>query len=251
MSASGWGSWHSQAFAAVDLIRLLDWKGMAEGAWLKGHGWKGRAFRHAVYRFVLSSRAGFSRRGICFRSAEELTKGEVLQGLNPNAVSESSAPTEATRLPMSDQTNIEMSWSKWMLAPLAFGLSAAAVPHLLTRGYPAIAFPLQHAFSLVCHQQPERSFYLFGSPVAVCARCLGIYLGATVGLLLQTSRRIALRLLIVIAALNLFDGVAESVGLHGNLMTLRFVLGVALGAAGALLISSSLPRTPSQAVTIS
>ena len=210
-----------------------------EGAWLKGHGWKGRAFRHAVYRFVLSSRAGFSRRGICFRSAEELTKGEVLQGLNPNAVSESSAPTEATRLPMSDQTNIEMSWSKWMLAPLAFGLSAAAVPYLLTRGYPAIAFPLQHAFSLVCHQQPERCFWIFGAPVAVCARCLGIYLGAAIGLLLRTSRRIALQLLVAAAALNLLDGITEFAGLHGNWMTARFVLGVALGAAGGVLVYSS------------
>lgn len=32
-------------------------------------------------------------------------------------------------------------------------------------------------FSPVCHQAPSRSFFLFGYPLAVCARCLGIYFG--------------------------------------------------------------------------
>jgi uncharacterized membrane protein len=143
------------------------------------------------------------------------------------------------------------NFTYWTLAPLLLLAAAAATPFVLSRGYLAIWYALHYGFSLVCHQQPERSFYLFGAPVAVCARCLGIYLGAAVGLLLQTSRRIALRLLMVIAGLNLFDGVAESVGLHGNLITARFVLGLALGAAGALLISSSVPGTPARAATIS
>jgi len=32
--------------------------------------------------------------------------------------------------------------------------------------------------SLLCHQRPERSFFLWGSQMPVCARCLGIYAGA-------------------------------------------------------------------------
>lgn len=31
---------------------------------------------------------------------------------------------------------------------------------------------------LICHQRPERSFYLFGVQLPVCARCTGIYAGA-------------------------------------------------------------------------
>jgi uncharacterized membrane protein len=144
---------------------------------------------------------------------------------------------------MSGQTNLEMSWSKWMLAPLAFALTPVAVPYLLTRGYAAIAFLLQHAFSLICHQWPERSFFLFGAPVAVCARCLGIYLGAAIGMLFRTSRRIALQLLIAAAALTAADWLTEAAGMHGNWMTMRFVLGLALGTAGALLISSSIAQS--------
>lgn len=36
-------------------------------------------------------------------------------------------------------------------------------------------------FSPVCHQIPSRSFFFFGYPLAVCARCLGIYFGFFAG----------------------------------------------------------------------
>ncbi|MGA9567392.1 MAG: DUF2085 domain-containing protein, partial [Candidatus Korobacteraceae bacterium] len=105
---------------------------------------------------------------------------------------------------------------------------------------PEIAFALQRGFGLVCHQQAERSFLLLGGTVAVCARCLGIYLGAAVGLLVSIPRRMAWRFLQVAAALNLIDWLAELSGLHGNWMFARFALGVALGIAGAMLIAANI-----------
>jgi uncharacterized membrane protein len=38
--------------------------------------------------------------------------------------------------------------------------------------------------SLVCHQRPERSFHLAAVQYPVCARCMGIYLAAPVGIIL-------------------------------------------------------------------
>ena len=133
------------------------------------------------------------------------------------------------------------------LAPAALAVLAVAAPYLLTHGGAGAWFVLERGFALVCHQRPERSFVLFGAPVAVCARCLGIYLGAAIGLLLRTSRRIALGLLLLAAALNVADVVAELGGLHGNWMLLRFALGVLLGAAGTLLIGSSTAAIPEAA----
>ncbi len=39
-------------------------------------------------------------------------------------------------------------------------------------------------FAPLCHQIPSRCFFIFGHPLAVCARCLGIYLGFLIGLLI-------------------------------------------------------------------
>ena len=36
-------------------------------------------------------------------------------------------------------------------------------------------------FAPICHQTPGRSFHLLGHPLAVCARCTGIYLGFLLG----------------------------------------------------------------------
>jgi uncharacterized membrane protein len=137
---------------------------------------------------------------------------------------------------------LQLRWTGWALLPLAFLAAVVAAPYFLTHGFPAIGFALYRGFTIVCHQRPERSFWIFGGTVAVCSRCLGIYLGAAAGLLFRTSRRIASRLLIIAAALNLLDAATELAGLHGNWLAVRFVLGLALGAAAALLISSS--RTP-------
>jgi len=38
-------------------------------------------------------------------------------------------------------------------------------------------------YHLVCHQLPERSIWLGSHPIAVCARCFGIYLGYLLGLI--------------------------------------------------------------------
>lgn len=121
----------------------------------------------------------------------------------------------------------------YAIVPAVFGLIAVATPFLL-HSIPILGFALQRGFALVCHQRPDRSFVMFGGRVAVCARCLGIYLGAAVGLLLRVPRQIAWRCLIAAVAINLGDWLAEIVGLHGNWMVARLMMGIALGAAGGL-----------------
>jgi len=46
--------------------------------------------------------------------------------------------------------------------------------------------------------------------------------------------------------MNVADGLVEFMGLHGNWMLARFVLGIALGAAAAMLVAASSER-PAQA----
>jgi len=135
-------------------------------------------------------------------------------------------------------SSIIARWRWWAIAPLVLACAAIAVPWLMAHA-PEIGFALQRGFALVCHQQPERSFVLFGASVAVCARCLGIYLGAAAGLLMRISRRAAWRWLMVTAAITLVDWAAELTGIHGNWIGLRFTLGLALGMAGAMMVASA------------
>jgi uncharacterized membrane protein len=136
-----------------------------------------------------------------------------------------------------DRKGYSVRW--YAIVPATLAGVAVAVPVLMARA-PEIGFALQRGFALVCNQRPERSFLLFGGSVAVCARCLGIYLGAAVGLLLRVSRKVALRCLLAAVALTLADWLAELCGLHGNWMLARSALGFMLGATAAGLVMASI-----------
>lgn len=58
-------------------------------------------------------------------------------------------------------------------APLAF-----------QAGYPFWGLTIFRAFTYVCHQIPERSFFIADHQFAVCSRCTGLYAGFTVAVLL-------------------------------------------------------------------
>ena len=127
--------------------------------------------------------------------------------------------------------------SRLSLAVLALALAPLAAP-LLAATHPVATLLIRGFFSRVCHQDPARSFMIEGSPVAVCVRCLGIYLGTAMGALLRLRRTPAAGLLVVALLLNLFDVAAAMLQWHGNLPYARVGLGLLLGVgAGAVLFS--------------
>ena len=63
-----------------------------------------------------------------------------------------------------------------------------AAPFFQSLGWRGARF-LYACFAPVCHQDPGRTIFLWGAPLAVCARCLGIYLGFGLGLILYPFRR--------------------------------------------------------------
>ena len=143
-----------------------------------------------------------------------------------------------------DRKDYTLKW--FAILPATFAVVAVAVPVLMVR-VPEIGFALQRGFALVCHQQPDRSFFLFGGSVAVCSRCLGIYLGATAGLVLRAWRPTALRWLTIAVSASVVEWATEIAGLHGNWMWMRFGLGFAVGAAAAMLVLSTWVVTPQAA----
>jgi len=105
--------------------------------------------------------------------------------------------------------------------------------------------------SVVCHQIPERSFYWAGHQLPVCARCTGLYVSGTVGLIawlaVKTARRwrpiaidprAALRVLVIAAiptALSLATGLLSV--WNGSNVT-RAVLAIPLGGVAGAIVAA-------------
>jgi uncharacterized membrane protein len=73
---------------------------------------------------------------------------------------------------------------RWGLVLACLLLAAAAVSspvqqHLM--GYPA-GEQIYAALGPICHQYPTRSFWIFGRPFALCARCTMGYAGTALGI---------------------------------------------------------------------
>lgn len=67
------------------------------------------------------------------------------------------------------------------LSGTAFLVAAVFFAPWLASSGSSLAAPLYRLFSHVCHQIPSRCFQIFGHPMPVCGRCLGVYLGLFFG----------------------------------------------------------------------
>lgn len=122
---------------------------------------------------------------------------------------------------------------------------ALAPPVILSAGFPLAAAAAYFFFSPVCHQMPDRSFAILGFPLAVCHRCLGIYLGLLAGSLIPipwmhrspATRR--LWLLWAMAPIAL-DALLPWCGLWVNTGVSRFVTGLCFGIPAASLLVHAL-----------
>jgi uncharacterized membrane protein len=136
----------------------------------------------------------------------------------------------------------------WVWAgAVAFGLVVVALvvaaPWLAAGGHGVMARGVYRGFAVACHQMPERSFHLFGHPLAVCARCAGLYAGFALGLLAYplarplASRRAPARAWLVAAALPAAaDFTLGFAGLWENTHPSRALTGALLGAVAALYV---------------
>ena len=101
-------------------------------------------------------------------------------------------------------------------------------------------------FHLLCHQDPSRSFFLNGSQLAVCARCIGIYsfflIGWTliplIAKLMNIKSRYYFRFLIGTIILNLIDVLGNLFQVWTNTNESRLFLGALFGLSSALILSN-------------
>ena len=108
-------------------------------------------------------------------------------------------------------------------------------PYFRSRGI-RLGSLIYAAFAPTCHQIPSRCFRLWGFPLAVCGRCIGIYAGFLAGtILLPLFRWIGRKtpprpiFLILLSVPIGADALANFLGLWATPIGLRFVTGLAWG----------------------
>jgi uncharacterized membrane protein len=134
-------------------------------------------------------------------------------------------------------------WSITATLTLVFVSLIVIAPVALAHGYNSSAFVLYEMFRRVCHQIPERGFYLDGHPFAVCARCTGIYFGFAAGVLLyplvrslrrgDAPERVWLLIALVPTLLDFMLGIFH---VWENTHLSRSLTGALLGAVGAFYV---------------
>ena len=124
---------------------------------------------------------------------------------------------------------------------------AAGLWFLLLLAAPAAMFP---AGRFICHQRPERSFFVSGRQMPVCARCTGLYAGAAVAapfaLLAASSIASgrARRALLVSALPTAITWLLEFAGGMPFSNVARFAAALPLGFTAAWLVLSVLRAAP-------
>jgi len=138
--------------------------------------------------------------------------------------------------------------------PLVFWLVSTAMvmalvslilvaPLAAAGGHTGLAFTIYHAFGTLCHQIPERSYFIDGHKFAVCSRCTGIYFGFAFTLLLypliRSLRSTATppRSVLILATLPLaIDFSLTFFGIWENTHTSRLLTGALLGSVSVFYV---------------
>lgn len=126
----------------------------------------------------------------------------------------------------------------YLITTMAFLLWLGGImlaPYLRSRASPWAGL-VYSIYSPVCHQVPDRSLLCFGQPLAVCARCTGIYLGFWLGLalypVLRGWRSISLppaRVFFIVSAPIVLDTAANFLRFWNTTTAVRLATGVLWG----------------------
>jgi len=104
---------------------------------------------------------------------------------------------------------------------------------------------------LICHQRPERSFFLDGHQLPVCARCTGVYLSAAGGIVgwlaLKIGRRwgslpfdpgLAKRMVLIAAIPTAVSFAAGVLGVWDGSNVTRAMLAIPFGASAGAVVAA-------------
>lgn len=152
----------------------------------------------------------------------------------------------------------------WLLISIAalaaFWCALIFAPPLMSAtGHRGAAAALRMCFSTLCHQIPDRSFAIRGEPLAVCARCTGIYLGFLAGCLGTVAVSLSSRCgtdrgrtdpgrapLLLASLPSVLEFLAERSGLLRHAAPARALAGALFGATVVLYFLPAIEELPAE-----
>ncbi|MBI2953014.1 MAG: DUF2085 domain-containing protein [Chloroflexi bacterium] len=138
------------------------------------------------------------------------------------------------------EVSLRFLGTRWLalvnLVNFGFFGGALLTPVITSLGLTWVARPLFSSYSLVCHQLPFRSDFIFGYQVAMCQRNMAIYGSmflAGVGFAFVRTRLKPLpwRWYLVLIAPMSIDGFTQLFGFRESNWTLRVITGTLFGVA--------------------
>ena len=136
-----------------------------------------------------------------------------------------------------------MVWAVVAGGALLITILIAGAPLAKANGLSALPFVIYQAFSYVCHQLPERSFFVAGYQFAVCARCTGVYFGFAAAViiypLVNSIRRTQVperKWLFIAAAPLAIDFGLGLTGVRENTHWSRFATGALVGSVATFFV---------------
>lgn len=116
-------------------------------------------------------------------------------------------------------------------------------PLAAASGHEGLAAGIYRAFAILCHQRPERSYFIDGHKFGVCSRCTGVYAGFALTLLLyplvrslRTTYTPARKWLLLAALPLAVDFSLTFLGIWENTHTSRLLTGLLLGSVAVFYV---------------
>ncbi len=115
-----------------------------------------------------------------------------------------------------------------------FFIGSSLAPILAYLQYYDLSAKLTSLYVYSCHQQPDRSFWLFGYPVALCCRCYGVYLSVMVSSIFAIYNKLKINkyvifLLALVVAVDIYINYGIGIRTYNTGNLTRFIVGIIMG----------------------
>ena len=117
---------------------------------------------------------------------------------------------------------------------LFFVIASALAPVMAHIGQYELSAKLTSLFIYSCHQQPDRTFWFLGYPMALCCRCYGVYIGTAISSIFAIYNKLKINkhliiLFILISCVDLYINYGMGIRVHNTGNVTRFIVGIIMG----------------------